>query len=48
MSEMSPINIAIIGCGYVADFYMATLEDYPHLRFVGAYDQYQPRLEAFH
>jgi predicted dehydrogenase len=41
------MNIAIVGCGYVADFYMATLRDYPNLVVVGAYDQDETRLEAF-
>jgi predicted dehydrogenase len=46
--NMSPINIAVIGCRFVADFYMATLRDYPNLRFVGAYDEDPVRLNAFH
>ena len=33
------MNIAIVGCGYVAEFYGKTLGNYPDLRFVGAYDQ---------
>ena len=41
------MNIAIVGCGYVADFYMATLSNHSSLRLVGAYDQNPDRLAAF-
>ncbi len=39
--------IAIIGCGFVADFYMATLRHYPGFTLVGAYDRDHERLQAF-
>ena len=42
-----PMSMAIVGCGYVADFYMATLEEYPALQLTGAYDNRPERLAAF-
>lgn len=41
------MNIAIIGCGYVAEFYGATLANHPQLRLVGAFDTSADRLRAF-
>ena len=41
------MNFAILGCGYVADFYMATLADYPELQITGAFDSDPERLGAF-
>jgi len=41
------VNIAIIGCGYVAEFYGATLVNHPHLRLVGAFDTNADHLRAF-
>jgi predicted dehydrogenase len=50
MSDTSPIpnagsgpnggtvRFAIIGCGYVADFYMQTIANYPHVEVVRAFD----------
>jgi len=38
---------AIVGCGYVADFYMATREAAPQLRIVVAYDTNASRRAAF-
>jgi predicted dehydrogenase len=32
------IGIALVGCGYVADFYMATLPNHPDLELRGVYD----------
>ncbi|QDT08795.1 Gfo/Idh/MocA family protein [Stieleria marina] len=32
------MNIALIGCGYVADFYLQTLPNHPQLNFLGAHD----------
>lgn len=43
----TPMGIAILGCGYVADFYMATLAHHPELRVVGAYDVLPERRAAF-
>lgn len=36
-------DIAIIGCGYVSDFYMTTLKDYPDLNVRGIYDKIPER-----
>lgn len=41
------MNIAFVGCGYVADFYVKTLGNYPELNFVGAYDRNQSNVEGF-
>jgi predicted dehydrogenase len=41
------MNISILGCGFVADMYLATLGNYPELHVVGAYDQDPERLAAF-
>jgi predicted dehydrogenase len=32
------ISIAIIGCGFVADYYLTTLKNYPELKIIGVYD----------
>lgn len=32
-------KIAIVGCGYVSDFYLNTLKDYPDLEVAGLYDR---------
>jgi predicted dehydrogenase len=40
-------GIAILGCGFVSDFYMATLAAHSGLRLVGAYDRDPDRLAAF-
>ncbi len=41
------MNTAILGCGYVADFYMATLPVHAGLRIAGVYDIDPARTEAF-
>jgi predicted dehydrogenase len=41
------MNIAIVGCGYVAEQYAATLPFHPELRLVGAYDTNAERLATF-
>ena len=41
------MKMAILGCGYVADFYMATLANYPELALVGAYDVDAQRRSLF-
>ena len=35
---MLNVNIAIIGCGFVADYYLITLQNYPQLKIAGVYD----------
>jgi predicted dehydrogenase len=44
---MKPINVAIVGTGYVASMYMATFHKYPILRLDGAYDINAKNLAAF-
>ncbi|MBI4240098.1 MAG: Gfo/Idh/MocA family oxidoreductase [Candidatus Rokubacteria bacterium] len=41
------MNIAIVGCGYVADFYMSSLKYHPELRLVGVYGRDAEHLRAF-
>jgi len=41
------MNLAIVGCGYVADFYCRTLGGYPDLKLVSAYDRDAAQLERF-
>ena len=47
MNSRETIDIAFVGCGYVADYYVATLAGYPWLRIAGVFDIDQQRLEAF-
>jgi predicted dehydrogenase len=37
------MNVAIVGCGFVADFYLSTLRLHPELRVVGVMDQTSER-----
>jgi len=46
-TESLLMNIAIVGCGYVAEGYGITLTNYPELKLVGAYDKNHENLEAF-
>jgi predicted dehydrogenase len=41
------MKIAIVGTGFVADYYMATLRNYPELELRGVYDRSPERLKAF-
>lgn len=41
------MQIAFVGCGYVADFYMQTLPYHPELKLIGAYDHNPERLANF-
>src|SRR6187200_3043322 len=41
------MNIAIVGCGYVSEFYLRTLQDHPELHLTGAFDTHRGNLEAF-
>ncbi|MFI6820241.1 Gfo/Idh/MocA family protein [Micromonospora sp. NPDC050187] len=43
----SVLGVAVLGCGYVADFYGATLPNHPQLRLVGAFDPDGDRLRSF-
>ena len=42
-----PMRVAFVGCGFVADFYMATLRQYSAFVLAGVYDWDGSRLEAF-
>lgn len=46
-STADPMGIAVLGCGFVADFYLATLPDYRDIRVIGAYDRNPDRLREF-
>jgi len=41
------MNTAIVGCGYVAEFYAKTLGSYPELRLAAAYDRDAQNLHTF-
>ncbi len=41
------MRIAIVGCGFVADFYLKTLSNYPDLELVGVMDRDQERATRF-
>jgi predicted dehydrogenase len=45
--EIRFMNIAILGCGYVADLYATTMGNHPQLKLVGLYDRNQKNLEGF-
>lgn len=41
------MRIAIVGCGFVADYYMSTFPNYPELEVVGVMDRDSQRASAF-
>ncbi|WP_210318238.1 Gfo/Idh/MocA family protein [Aureimonas endophytica] len=41
------MRLAIVGCGFVADYYMTTLVNHPELRVVGIHDRDDARGKAF-
>lgn len=41
------MNVIVIGCGYVAELYLASLANHPDLVVTGAYDEDVGRLEQF-
>ncbi|MGO4816645.1 Gfo/Idh/MocA family protein, partial [Cupriavidus sp. 2MCAB6] len=41
------MKIALIGTGFVADYYMTTLANHPGLQLAGVYDRSPDRLRAF-
>jgi predicted dehydrogenase len=47
MSNINIISIAIIGCGFVADYYLTTLKNYPELKITGVYDLDLARSQDF-
>ena len=40
------MRIGIVGCGYVADFYVATLKSHPELELAGITDRDAARASA--
>src|ERR1700678_2374855 len=45
--KADPMRIAIVGCGYVADFYMRTLRNHPELELVSVMDRDAHRSARF-
>lgn len=41
------VGVAFVGCGYAADFYGATMSNYPHLEVIGAFDVEKERATSF-
>ncbi|HEX2915573.1 MAG TPA: Gfo/Idh/MocA family oxidoreductase [Chloroflexia bacterium] len=41
------MRIAIVGCGFVADYYMSTLPAHPELELIGVADRVQERAQKF-
>ncbi len=41
------MRIAVVGCGFVADYYMKTLPLHPEIELVGVYDNNPSRLDHF-
>ena len=41
------MKTAIIGCGFVADFYMSTIKHYSQLDLIKVYDKDKRRLKQF-
>jgi predicted dehydrogenase len=41
------MRIAFVGCGYVADFYMTTVANYPELELLGVFDRVQAHARRF-
>ena len=41
------MRIAIVGCGFVADYYMRTLPNHPHLELLGVADKVYARAQKF-
>lgn len=44
---MNSTGIALVGCGFVADYYLASIANYPSLRIQGVYDRDTARLRQF-
>jgi len=44
---MQKTRIAIVGCGFVADYYVKTLPGHPQLELVGVMDRIQERADKF-
>ncbi|HEU5087594.1 MAG TPA: Gfo/Idh/MocA family oxidoreductase, partial [Roseiflexaceae bacterium] len=41
------MRVAIIGCGFVADYYMSTISGHPELSVIGAFDRNHDSLARF-
>ena len=41
------MNIAFVGTGFVADYYMTTLKNFPELRLCGVFDRSASRMTEF-
>ena len=46
-AERKPLNVAVVGCGNIADAYGRTLRPYPQLRLLGATSRTLRRAEEF-
>lgn len=46
-SAEGPQSVALMGCGFVADLYMASLAKHPQIQVLGAHDRDDARLAAF-
>ena len=44
---VAPMNVAIVGCGYVADLYLSNLPLHPELNLTGVYDHVGERRDNF-
>ena len=44
---MQPRAVVVVGCGFVADLYMASARTFPGIRVLGAHDRDPARLAAF-
>src|SRR5579859_3672792 len=44
---MGPLAVALVGCGFVADYYVSSIGQFPSLRAVGAFDRNAARLARF-
>jgi predicted dehydrogenase len=42
------MNLAIVGCGYVSEFYRKTLGNYPQLSLIGLFDKSEANARRFH
>jgi predicted dehydrogenase len=47
MTPNASMDVAVIGCGFVADYYMATLTEHPGLRVVAAMDIVEAHADRF-
>lgn len=46
-TAQGPQRVALVGCGFVADLYMASLATFRHVEVIGAHDRDRARLTAF-